>query len=109
MSISSTWVQGTTGVHHVGETVRRLEDVEAFSRDRMLEHLVRLTHDGYSITLFDWLACVPPDLRGVAIQAFRRTDTPRVAGVNFMDLVDYVDRMRETIGRRLEMRGPKEA
>lgn len=69
---------GAFRAHEHAETPPRLrfEEVEAFSRDRMLELLVHLTHDGYSITLFDWLDHVPGDLRGFAVMAFRASMRP---------------------------------
>jgi hypothetical protein len=85
----------------------RFEDVDAFSRDRLLELLVHLTHDGYSITLFDWLATVPEDLQQIATGAFRTTETPSVFRAGPEALVEYVERLRAAIRRRMEMRGPK--
>lgn len=96
---------GAFRAHEHAETPPRLrfEEVEAFSRERMLELLVRLTPDGYAIRLFDWLDHVPPDLRDVAVRAFRATETPRVGGVDGGDLVDYVERLRDGIRRRMHV------
>lgn len=80
----------------------RFEGVDAFSCERMLELLVHLMPDGYSITLFDWLDRVPRPLHDVAIRAFRATEMPRVSGVCETELTDYVDRLRGEIRRRLE-------
>lgn len=79
----------------------RFEEVAAFSRDRMLELLVHLMPDGFSITLFDWLDHVPGDLRGFAVMAFRATETPRVSEASAEALADYVERLRVEIKRRL--------
>ena len=103
---SSTWISGTSCLRQTVQTAPRLEEVDAFSRERMLELLVSLRQDGYSITLFDWLASVPPDLRGVAIQAFRRTDAPPASGVGLLDLIDYVERIQARIRTRLELHEP---
>jgi hypothetical protein len=82
--------------------------VEAFSRDCMLRILVHLTHDGYSITVFEWLERVPADLRGAAVLAFRATDMPRVTDVSHDDLVEYVERLRAGIRRRVGRAGARE-
>jgi hypothetical protein len=79
----------------------RFEEVDAFSRDRMLELLVHLLEDGYSITLFDWLDHVPGELRGDAVLAFRATETPRVSEACPEALAEYVERLREEIRRRI--------
>lgn len=96
---------GAFRAHEHAETPPRLrfEEVEAFSRDRMLELLVRLTPDGYAIRLFDWLDHVPGDLRGFAVMAFRATETPRVSDASPEALADYVERLRDGIRRRMHV------
>lgn len=104
METTAARARAKSGELAVRDRDTSIEGVDAFSRDRMLELLVRLTPDGYAIRLFDWLDHVPPDLRDVAVRAFRATETPRVGGVDGGDLVDYVERIRDGIARRLPTR-----